>query len=192
MPLRATDNPLVLPLLGLLLESPRHQYALLTELRSRYGTRVRTGSLYTLVGSLRDAGWIEPADRDPVPSDNKAPPVIFHITPAGRGEFTRRVAADLTDTNPTNAARFVTALAYIGILDRATAITRLTKRIDALKQRAEEWEQSIETSDLSPIFMIEADFAASQTRHDISWLKQFISRIDDPAFDWPTGTAEPN
>lgn len=62
MRLRATDSPLVLPLLGLLLEHPRHQYALLAELRDRYGLRVRTGSVYTLVGSLRDAGWIEQAD----------------------------------------------------------------------------------------------------------------------------------
>lgn len=186
MPLRATDNPLVLPLLGLLLEKPRHQYALLTELRSRYGTRVRTGSLYTLVNSLREAGWIEQTDSDVPPSGDKASPVVFRVTPAGRDEFTRRVAADLTDTDPTNATRFVTALAYIGILDRATAIATLTTRIDALKQRAEEWEQSIETSGLSPIFMIEADFVASQTRHDITWIEQFIQRISDTNYAWPT------
>ena len=185
MPLRATDNALVLPLLGLLLENPRHQYGLLTELRNRYGRRVRTGSLYTLVGSLREAGWIEQADRDRAPIDDKAPPVVFRLTPAGRDEFTRRVAADLTDTDPTTATRFVTALAYIGILDRDAAIKTLDARIDALKQRAEEWESSIATSGIDPIYMIEADFVTSQTRHDMTWLQQFIERISDTYYAWP-------
>lgn len=188
MPLRATDNPLVLPLLGLLLEHPRHQYALLTELRDRYGRRVRTGSLYTLVGSLREVGWIEQTDSEPDPASDKAPPVVFGVTPTGRDEFTRRVAADLTDTDPTNATKFVTALAYIGILDRATAITTLDARIETLKQRAHEWEQSIEASGLDSIFMIEAEFVVSQTRHDITWLEQFIQHINNSDYVWPTDT----
>ena len=176
----------MLPLLGMLLEHPRHQYALLTELRDRYGRRVRTGSLYALVASIREAGWIEQADREPGSIGGKAPPVVFRVTPAGLDEFTRRVAADLTDTDPTNATRFVTALAYIGILDRVAAITALTTRIEALEQRAQEWEQSIDTSGLPSIYMIEADFVASQTRHEITWLEQFVQRISDADYTWPT------
>ncbi|GAB3758849.1 helix-turn-helix transcriptional regulator [Microlunatus parietis] len=188
MPLRATDNPLVLPLLGLLLEQPRHQYALLTDLRERYGMRVRTGSLYTLVGSIREAGWIEQTDSNRTPSGDKASPAVFRVTPAGQDEFSRRVVVDLTDTDPANATRFVTALAYIGILDRATARATLDARIDALEQHAQEWEQSIETSGLPPIYMIEADFMASQTRHDIAWLERFVQRISDPDEAWPADT----
>lgn len=184
MPLRATDNPLVLPLLGLLLEQPRHQYALLTDLRARYGRRVRTGSVYTLVGSLREAGWIQPVEEE---STGEQPgPTAFQVTPAGRAEFQRRVVADLTDPDPTNATRFITALAYVGILDRATAIATLRARIDALTRRAEEWERSVETSGLAPIFMVEAEFVASQTRHDISWLERFIGQVTDPGYPWPT------
>jgi DNA-binding PadR family transcriptional regulator len=188
MPLRATDNPLVLPLLGLLFESPRHQYALLAELRDRYGLRARTGSVYTLVRSIQEAGWIEQAEGDL--TSEKSRPVVFRVTPAGQAEFTRRVVADLTDTDPSNATRFVTALAYIGILDRATAIATLTIRIEALRRRAEEWERSVETSGISPILMIETDFVASQTRHDIAWLEQFIIQADDPAYPWPTDATD--
>lgn len=184
MPLRATDNPLVLPLLGLLLEHPRHQYALLRDLRERYGLRVRTGSLYTLVGSLQEAGWIEPAEDGS--TSEKPHPVAFRVTPAGRAEFRRRVVADLADTDPTNATKFVMALAYIGILDRPTAIATLTTRIGTLQERVAEWEQSIEISGIAPIFMIEADFVASQTRHDIAWLEQFIIQVSDPDYPWPT------
>jgi len=187
MPLRATDNALVLPLLGLLLEQPRHQYALLAELRARYGWRVRTGSLYTLVGSLRDVGWIEPHDRGRSSGGDKPAPTVFRVTQAGADELARRVVADLTDPDPMNAPRFVMALAYIGILDRTTAIAALTSRVEVLRKRVDDWEQAITASGLAPIYMIETDFLASQTRHDIDWLERFIDRIADPNYVWPTG-----
>lgn len=183
MPLRATDNPLVLPLLGLLIENPRHQYALLTELRDRYGLRVRTSSVYTLVGSLREAGWVEQAEGRPAGSSPGS--AAFRVSPAGRAEFERRVAADLTDTDPMNATRFIMALAYVGILDRGTAVRTLTARIETLEQRADDWERSLETSGIAPVFMIEADFVASQTRHEISWLEEFVAKIEDPDYTWP-------
>lgn len=208
MPLRATDNPLVLPLLGLLLEQPRHQYALLTEVRDRYGLRVRTGSLYTLVGSLEEAGWIEQAERETEEepgkpggkaggksggrAGGKPSPVVFRVTPTGRAEFRRRVIADLSDDDPAHTPRFVTALAYVGILDRSTAIATLSARVAMLEERAEEWQGSVETSGLAPIYMIEADFVASQARHDIAWLEDFIDRIGDPDYTWPTGDTGDN
>lgn len=180
MPLRATDNPLVLPLLGLLVEQPRHQYALLAALRERYRhLRVRTGSVYTLVGSLREAGWIEP-----VPGGTQ--PVAFRLTAHGTAEFRRRVVADIDDADPANTGRFVTALAYVGILGRPEAITAITARIAALRQRAEELDGAVAAAGLAPIFMVEATFLASQTRHDIAWLEDFIGRIGDPAYDWPS------
>jgi DNA-binding PadR family transcriptional regulator len=186
VPLRATDNPLVLPLLGLLVEQPRHQYALLAALRERYRhLRVRTGSVYTLVGSLQEAGWIAPAAPN---APAGAQPVAFRLTADGTTEFRRRVVADIEDADPANTGRFITALAYVGILDRPEAITTLTTRVAALRRRAEDLEGAVEAAGLAPIFMIEAAFLASQTRHDTAWLEDFIGRIRDPAFDWPATT----
>src|SRR3569833_2509717 len=129
MPLRATDSPLVRPLLGHLLGQPRHQYALLAGLRERYQhLRVLTSSVYTLVGSLREAGWIEAADT------GEPARVDFRLTPDGVAEFRGRVVADLLDTDPANATRFITALAYVGILDRKTASATLDRRVSALRQ----------------------------------------------------------
>ncbi|WP_306207143.1 PadR family transcriptional regulator [Actinoplanes sp. RD1] len=177
MPLRATDNPLVLPLLGLLLEQPRHQYALLAALRERYHhLRVRTSSVYTLVGSLREAGWIAPEGSEPV---------VFRLTAEGAKAFRQKVAADLADTDPANATRFVTALAYVGILDRATASATLSRRVEELQERAAVLEKAVGSVGLPPVFMIETEFVAAQTRHDIAWLESFIGRIGDPAYPWP-------
>ena len=36
MPKSALDNPLILPILGLLVERPRHPYAVFAELRRRF------------------------------------------------------------------------------------------------------------------------------------------------------------
>ena len=46
-------------------------------------------------------------------------------------------------------------------------------------------ESSIATSGIDPIYMIEADFVTSQTRHDMTWLQQFIERISDTNYAWP-------
>ncbi|GLY15488.1 PadR family transcriptional regulator [Kineosporia rhizophila] len=179
MPLRATDNPLVLPLLGLLLEQPRHQYGLLAGLRERYQhLRVRTGSVYTLVGSLRAEGWIEPADQT---TDRPT----FQLTEAGIAHFRARVQADLEDADPANAARFVTALAYVGILERSIAVSALTNRVQALRQRAAELEEGLDNAGLPAIYMSETAFFASQTRHDIAWLERFTQEIADPGYAWP-------
>jgi DNA-binding PadR family transcriptional regulator len=187
MPLRATDNPLVLPLLGLLVEQPRHQYALLTGLRERYGhLRVRTSSVYTLVGSLRDTGWIEAAESGTGQGDPA--PAAFRLTPQGVTEFRRRVVADLQDTDPANATRFITALAYVGILDRPTAITTIARRVDALRQRADDLERAIDAADVAAVHMIEVAFFASQTRHDIAWLEEFGKQLADAGYEWPVDT----
>jgi DNA-binding PadR family transcriptional regulator len=183
MPLRATDNPLVLPLLGLLLEHPRHQYALLAGLRERYQhLRVRTSSVYTLVGSLVEAGWIEAADT------GEPHRVDFRLTADGVAEFRGRVVADLLDTDPANASRFVTALAYVGILDRGTASATLGRRVSALRQRADDLDAALGTAGVAAVHMIEVEFVASQTRHDIAWLDRFRQQILEPSYEWPIET----
>jgi DNA-binding PadR family transcriptional regulator len=186
MPLRATDNLLVLPLLGLLLEQPRHQYALLAGLRERYQhLHVRTSSVYTLAASLREAGWIETdgsAGGDPAPA-------VFRLTPKGVAEVRRRVVADLRDTDPANATRFITALAYVGILDRQTAGSTLEARVGALRRRVEDLQKAVDAADLAAVHMIEVTFFISQTRHDIAWLEQFGRQIADPGYEWPLEAA---
>jgi DNA-binding PadR family transcriptional regulator len=187
MPLRATDNPLVLPLLGLLLEQPLHQYGLLAALRERYRhLRVRTSSVYTLVNSLREAGWIEPAD-----AGDAGTPARFRVSEAGVAEFRGRVVADLEDTDPAAGFRFVTALAYVGILDRKTATVTLDRRAGALRRRAEELEHAVDTAGGPAVHMIEVDFFASQLRHDIAWLERFVARIGDDGYEWPVDAATP-
>lgn|SRR5690349_15240545 len=188
MPLRATDNPLVLPLLGLLLERPRHQYALLAALRDRYPhLRVRTGSVYTLVGSLQEVGWIESTGG----AAEGAGPVAFRLTPTGVAEFRGKVLAGLRDAEATEPLRFVTALAYVGILDRATARATLDTRLAALRDRADELDRAVRTADAVPVHMAEVAFVASQTRHDIAWLEGFRAQLDDPAYPWPMDAAQP-
>ena len=63
-------------------------------------------------------------------------------------------------------------------------------RIEVLRKRVDDWEQTIKASGLAPIYMIEADFLVSQARHDIDWLERFIRRIADPTYVWPTGTGK--
>ena len=60
MPKSALDNPLILPILGLLVERPRHPYAVFAGLRRRYPyLHVRNATVYTLLDTLKAVRWIE-------------------------------------------------------------------------------------------------------------------------------------
>lgn len=195
MPLRAVDNPLVLPLLGLVVEGRRHPYAMLTELRSRYRhLRVRTGTVYTLLKSLEEAGWLSSAAEQDTGAGAGgraagAPRTVYALTPAGAAELRRRVVADLADVGPEAEQRFVTALAYLGSLDREQAVATLAGRRDALQARAAELEAALHAAPVPEIFMIEVAYLLSRTRHDLAWLDEAVTRIRSGGLSWPTAPA---
>src|SRR3954449_8906196 len=102
MPKNALDNPLVLPILGLLIEQPRHAYAVFAELRRRYEyLDVLNATVYTLVRTLTEAGWIE-ADGTGRQSDLRA-------TREGAVALAERVATQLRETDLTGGPAFMTA-----------------------------------------------------------------------------------
>ncbi|KAA9158733.1 hypothetical protein FPZ12_021980 [Amycolatopsis acidicola] len=175
MPQNAMDNPLVLPMLGLLAESPRQQYALFAELRDRYAfLRVKTSTVYTLVGSLERNGLAALDGEQEV-----------SLTREGIAELRRRVEAHLREADPNADPKFAIALAYLGILPPGDAAALLRERAQALKADARAADEVLRESGVAELHMIEGHFLASRLRHDATWLNRLAGRIESGDLAWP-------
>lgn len=185
MPQNALDNPLVLPILGLLVEQPRHQYALLSELRQRYPfLRAKTSTVYTLVQTLVGHGLVVV---DAKPEGSARPQAT--LTPAGVAELRQRVERHLLDADPSVDPRFMIALAYLGILTRRRATEVLQERATQLCANREALNEVLERPEMEELHMVEVYFALSRLEHDAKWLTRLARRVENGELHWPQSQA---
>lgn len=178
MPTDARENPLVLPILGLLVEQPRHAYAVFAELRGRYDyLRVRNATVYTLLDTLADVGWVESLDYGDRPT--------LATTQTGRVAFAGKVASQIRHASPTGGPAFVTALAYLSILPPAEAGHALRDRLKEVRDEQRRLEQSIQDAGLPDVQMIEVHYLVSRLGHDAQWLEQTTERVATGHLAWP-------
>src|SRR5690349_21128867 len=130
MPLDASRNSLVLPILGLLGERPAHAYDLATRLQERYAHLTATRStVTTLLKSLHRDGLV--AAREPGRVGNRPPRTEYELTTPGVNCFREKVESGLRDT-PVASVDFALAVAYLGSLAADEAVALLSARADRL------------------------------------------------------------
>jgi DNA-binding PadR family transcriptional regulator len=128
LPKSALDNPLVLPILGLLVEQPRHSDAVFAELRRRYlYLQVRNATVYTLLETLTTVRWIE-ARQD---GDHES----WRTTGAGAAALSERVEAEVRSGDLTGGPSYMAALAYLSIMPSERAQPHLPTRLSAFRER---------------------------------------------------------
>ncbi|MEU0545684.1 helix-turn-helix transcriptional regulator [Nocardia sp. NPDC005978] len=177
MPKNALDNPLVLPILGLLVEQSRHPYALFSELERRYDyLQVRNGTVYTLLDRLAAEGWVESAEG--------GARAALTVTESGVAALAERVYRILREADPTGGPGFVTALAYLGILPRDRAVEVLEQRVEHLRDEIRRLERAVLDAAGPEVHMIEAHFLLSRLRHDADWLETTARRIEAGDLGW--------
>ncbi|WP_168203700.1 PadR family transcriptional regulator [Humibacter ginsenosidimutans] len=178
MPSNALANPLVLPILGLLVEQPRHPYAVFSELRARYDfLKVRNATVYTLLNTLTRAGWI-------IESPQQDSPVLS-TTVAGREALAERVTVGLRGGALSADAEFMTALAYVGILAPKDAVAALQDRRDRLRDELARIRRVLDDSPALELHMIEVHYYHDRLRHDLAWIERTITRMGDGSLAWP-------
>jgi DNA-binding PadR family transcriptional regulator len=170
MPLDATRNSLVLPILGLLVEQPAHAYDVAARLVARYPHRtIRRSSVVTLLKSLTDGGLLRPGTPQSVA--NRPARTAYQPTDAGIALFRSRVREGLTETTPASAD-FLTAVAYLGILSTAEAIAVLRARAERLRR-----ETPVLPPGLPEIQMIEVHYWLRVLATEITWLTETADRL---------------
>lgn len=181
MPSNALTNPLVLPMLGLLAERPRHAYALFSELRSRHAfIGVRNSTVYTLLDTLVKAGWLR---SEPGGADRQD----FLLTPAGQRSLAERVEHELENGALGDRTAFMTALAYLGILTPNAAAAALQSRVNRIHQEEERLTRALdEAASVPELHMIETHYYRDQLDHERAWLDVTIRRIRSRDLAWPS------
>lgn len=170
MPLDATRNSLVLPILGLLVEQPAHAYEVTSRLEGRYPhLKTRRSSVVTLLKSLADGGLL--AAGTPESVANRPARTTYRPTDAGIALFRARVREALTASVPASAD-FLTAVAYLGILPAAEAIAVLRARAERLRR-----ETPVIPPGLPEIQMIEVHYWLRVLDTEITWLTETAERL---------------
>jgi DNA-binding PadR family transcriptional regulator len=178
VPKNALDNPLILPILGLLAEQPRHPYSVFAELRRRYPyLRVRNATVYTLLESLRAARWIE--TREDGDHDT------LHATGAGAAALGERVDAEVRGGDLTGGPSYMAALAYLSIMPPRRAALALRARAAAIADEARRLQGVLDAAGAPEAHMIEVHYLLTRLQHDRQWLTATARRIETGELAWP-------
>lgn len=178
MPKSALDNPLILPILGLLVERPRHPYAVFAELRRRYPyLHVRNATVYTLLDSLKAVRWIEARE--------DAGHESLHATGTGAAALAERVEGEVRGRDLTGGPSYMTALAYLSIMTPERAADALHARASALADEVQHLQDTLDRTGAPEAHMIEAYYLLARLRHDREWLTATAQRIRARELAWP-------
>ena len=178
MPKNALDNPLILPILGLLAEQPRHPYAVFAELRQRYPyLRVRNATVYTLLETLKAARWIETRED----GSHEA----LRATGAGAAALGERVDAGVRGGDLTGGPSYMAALAYLSIMPPGRAARALRARATAIADEARRLQDVLDAAATPEARMIEVHYLLTRLQHDRQWLTATARRIETAELAWP-------
>jgi DNA-binding PadR family transcriptional regulator len=195
MPRRALDNPLVLAILGLLLERPMHPYDLLMELRQRsehQAAVITRGSVYDIVAALATAGWVTETAR--LRQGNRPERTVYALTDPGREELVRRLDGEIRNPRR-DFTPFLGAIAYLGALGPTGAVDALTERAQRLRDRTTGDEQRLAEAlgqGVPRLYVIEAEFAASLAHAELAWIDSTLEEIRTGGLTWPAADIDPD
>lgn len=178
VPKSALNNALILPILGLLAEQPRHPYAVFAELRRRYSyLEVRNATVYTLLDTLRGLRWIETSGED----SHEA----LRVTTEGAAALAERVEAEIRGGDLTSGPSYMAALAYLSIMPRKRAAQALHVRAAAVADEARRLQDVLDGAGASEVHMIEVHYLLARLQHDGQWLSATARRIETGRLAWP-------
>jgi len=185
MPRDALANPVVLAMLGALLERPMHAYQLATVLAGR-GVPVNRGSLYDTLEATTRVGWTQPQPAERAGARPQRIP--YALTPAGQAELARRLDAQVR-TPRREFPEFLGAVSHIGVLGPERAADALAERAGRLaaliagdQQRLDE---ALDSGSVPRLFVIEAEYALAMLRAERDWVLALAEDIGSGRLAWP-------
>jgi DNA-binding PadR family transcriptional regulator len=182
---RKVSNPLALAVLALLAERPMHPYEMGTTLRERNkeaSIKLNYGSLYTVVDSLRRAGFVLP--RETVRESRRPERTVFEITPAGQAEL-HEWLGDLLSTPRKEFRDFEAALALMPILPPGEVVPLLRRRLTVLEEQNRGTREGIEAAaeqGVDRLFLVEEEYRLMLSESEREWVARLVDRLEDPGY----------
>jgi DNA-binding PadR family transcriptional regulator len=191
VPDRGTSNPLALAVLACLAQRPMHPYEMSSTMRQqRKDTAVKLnfGSLYSVVGSLQQKGYIEqvgPAARQ----GNRPERRTYAITAAGSAALAAWVS-NLVREPAVEYPRFAVGLDYLTALPQADAVAALRARTQALtaeveRRRAETTASAEELArrGLGRVYVLEDEYRLAMVEAELAWVRSVLTEFETGALD---------
>jgi DNA-binding PadR family transcriptional regulator len=185
MPRDALANPVVLAVLGALLERPMHPYQLAAVLAGR-GVPVNRGSLYDTLEAMTRAGWTEPRPAERAGARPERTP--YALTEAGRAELARRLDAQVRVPRR-EFPEFLGAVGHLGVLGPEGAAGALAERAGRLAALIADNQQRLDEAlgrgGAPRLFVIEAEYALAMLRAEQDWVLALAEDITSGRLAWP-------
>ncbi|GAA2678114.1 PadR family transcriptional regulator [Actinoplanes palleronii] len=180
MPLDASRNSLVLPILGFLGERPAHAYDLATRLQERYAHLTATRStVTTLLKSLHRNGLV--SAREPGQVGNRPPRTEYELTARGISGFRAKLESGLRDS-PVASIDFALAVAYLGSLPADQAVALLTARAERLA--AEQAGLPSGSGAMAELHTLEHGYWSGLVSAELAWIAALVERIRSAELAW--------
>lgn len=198
--MKRLSNPLALAVLALLFERPMHPYEMAATLKSRHkheSIKLRYGSLYTVIESLIERGWISAAETS---RDGRRPErTVYALTAAGLDEL-QDWMRELIGEPAKDFPQFEAGLCLLPVLPPDEAVTLLRCRAVRLSGQYAQLETQlahIAGQDLSaiavdeklppqlagqkfpPIFVVEGEFRLAMIKAELDFVNELVRRITE-------------
>jgi len=187
MPANTLDNPHLIPVLGLLAESPAHVYQIASTLSQERGIPVSRASIGRLMEAMQREGWVAPLRTEQ--SGNRPVRTVYHITGKGWAALARQVNQYIRNPE-VHISHFIGALSYLGAVKPGTAIDALHQRIKRLKETSRQLEQdrisATQSQGITRLHLIEIEYVVHQIGSEIHWLDSLANEITSGSITWPT------
>jgi DNA-binding PadR family transcriptional regulator len=184
---RRVTSPLALSVLATLSEGPMHPYEIARLLRHRgkdQSIKIRYGSLYTVVQSLEDQGFV--TAEGTARAGRRPERTVYRLTDDGRDELDDRMR-ELVSEPAKEYTNFEAALSLMGVLPPDEVIPLLAQRLRLLEAqlagaRAELRELNVEQR-LPRIFLIESEYAQAMKQAEVDWVRELVRELTDGSLD---------
>ena len=177
---RKIANPLALAVLVLLYERPMHPYemaATLRERRKEESTKLRYGSLYTVIELLVKAGFI--TEKKTMRQGNRPERTVYAISKAGEAEM-RSWLRELLSTPSKEYPQFEAGLSLLPALPPEEVTDVLETRVEFLKKDIEQIKAGLQQAkdmQLPALFSIESEYRLAGLETELGFVGNLITRI---------------
>lgn len=177
---RKLSNPLALAVLVTLWQKPMHPYEIAQTLRSQgkdATTKIKYGSLYTVVQNLEKHGFVEVADVER--AGNRPERTVYGLTDAGRQEASEWLS-DLLAVPAKEFPIFETALSFLAVLPPDEVVRLLKERLKNLEVEAVSGRAALAKlyETLPRLFLVEVEYQVHMVEAQTEWVRGFLEEIE--------------